>query len=66
MNLTINRITCDGAGLCAELLPESITLDEWGYPIIQNRSVPKQSEPHAHRAASLCPTLALRLSKPKD
>ena len=32
--LRINPILCDGHGMCAELFPERIQLDEWGYPII--------------------------------
>ena len=27
-------IACTGHGLCADLLPERIELDEWGYPVI--------------------------------
>ena len=32
--LQIDWTRCDGHGLCAELSPEQITLDDWGYPII--------------------------------
>ena len=32
--LTVDLIACDGRGLCAELLPELITLDDWGYPLL--------------------------------
>ena len=32
--LRVNPIMCEGHGLCAELLPELIRLDDWGYPII--------------------------------
>ena len=31
--IRIDPIMCDGHGLCAELLPEHIRLDDWGYPI---------------------------------
>jgi ferredoxin len=57
----INRIACTGRGLCAELLPEMISLDEWGYPIIDPRPVPAELTSHARRAVSACPVLALRL-----
>ena len=30
----VNPIACEAHGMCAELLPERITLDEWGYPIV--------------------------------
>ena len=32
--LQVDRIRCDGYGMCAELLPELIELDDWGYPIL--------------------------------
>jgi len=59
--LRVNPILCDAHGLCAELLPERITLDEWGYPIIDAAPVPRSLEPHARRAVAACPLLALRL-----
>jgi len=61
MELRIDPITCDAAGVCAELLPEHIALDEWGYPIIERRVVTAATSRHARRAAALCPRLALRL-----
>ena len=57
--LVVNPITCVGHGLCAELFPERITLDEWGYPIIDGRPIPDELLDHARRAAAACPTLAL-------
>ena len=57
--IAVNPISCDGHGLCAELLPELITLDDWGYPMIASSEVPADLEPHARRARDLCPTLAL-------
>jgi ferredoxin len=62
MELRIDPIACDGAGVCADLLPEHITLDEWGYPIIEHRQVTAETRAHAHRAVTLCPKLALRLN----
>ena len=60
--LQIDRIRCDGHGLCAELLPELIGLDDWGYPIIKAASVPAILVEHARRAVDACPVLALRLA----
>jgi len=57
----VNPIACDGHGLCAELLPERITLDDWGYPILDPRPVPHTLAEHARRAVRECPRLALRL-----
>lgn len=59
--LAVNPIACTGHGICAEMLPELIGLDEWGYPVIAEREVPSELGPLARRAVRLCPTLALRL-----
>src|SRR2546430_2096493 len=61
--LTIDRIKCDGGGLCAELLPELIRLDEWGYPILTSETVPDHLQPLARRAVDDCPVLALALRR---
>lgn len=57
--LVLNPITCNAHGLCAELFPEWIRLDEWGYPIVPPHPVPDEFEAHARRAVAACPTLAL-------
>jgi ferredoxin len=62
LKLQLDPIACDGHGLCADLLPELIELDEWGYPMIDGR-VPAGLAGHARRAVSACPTLALKLSR---
>ena len=59
--MRVNPIACQAHGLCAELLPERITLDEWGYPIVDGRPLPRDLEALARRAADVCPTLALTL-----
>ncbi len=59
--IVVDPIACSGHGLCAELLPELITVDDWGYPIVDPRPVPPGLEAHARRAVAACPTLALRL-----
>jgi ferredoxin len=61
--LRVNPITCDGHGMCAELLPEIITLDQWGYPVVASGLVPRQLADHARRAADVCPTLALLIEE---
>ena len=61
MRIRCNPIECDGHGLCAELFPERISLDDWGYPLIGDEPIPPDLEQHAKRAADACPTLALRL-----
>ena len=61
--LVVNPITCVGHGMCADLFPERITLDDWGYPIIDPTPIPPHLEDHARRAIAACPTLALRLER---
>ena len=61
VTLAIDRIKCDGHGVCADLVPEIIELDDWGYPIISAGAIPQSVVPHARRAVAGCPTLALRL-----
>jgi ferredoxin len=60
--LRVNPIDCVGHGLCAELLPELISLDEWGYPMLPDQPVPRRLERQARRAVTDCPALALALA----
>lgn len=62
-HLSIDRIRCDGRGLCAELLPEVIRLDDWGFPIVASGPVPESLLPLAQRAVDSCPVLALSLKR---
>ncbi|HET7017185.1 MAG TPA: ferredoxin [Streptosporangiaceae bacterium] len=59
--LKVDPIACDGRGLCAEIAPELVTLDDWGYPIVPTQPVPPRWLTHAREAVRLCPKLALRL-----
>lgn len=61
--LHVDPIACAGHGLCADLLPEAVHLDEWGYPILGTGAIGPDLLPHARRAVNACPTLALRLIK---
>lgn len=61
MRLRVNPIACDAHGLCAELLPELIRIDDWGYPIIEQSDVPLELQDLARKAVDTCPTLALLL-----
>jgi ferredoxin len=63
--LHIDWTACDGRGLCAELLPELLTEDDWGYPRARDGAsepvVPSALRRDAERAVDRCPALALRL-----
>jgi ferredoxin len=64
--LHVDWTRCDGRGLCAELLPELLERDDWGYPRTRDGSraitVPRGLREHAADAVAACPVLALRLS----
>ncbi|HXY45057.1 MAG TPA: ferredoxin [Acidimicrobiales bacterium] len=59
--LIVDPISCDGQGVCAELVPEWIRLDDWGYPIVEAGAVPPELVDRARWAVSNCPALALSL-----
>jgi ferredoxin len=61
--LRLNPIACQAHGMCAELLPERITLDEWGYPVIDPAPLEPELLDHARRAAQACPTFALLVER---
>jgi ferredoxin len=63
LTLRVDPIACEGHGLCAELFPERITLDDWGYPIVDGAPIPRDLERHARRAAADCPRCALKLEQ---
>jgi len=61
--LVLDPIRCTGHGLCAELLPEGIALDEWGYPLLAPGAVPGDLLRRARQVATACPTRALTLTR---
>jgi ferredoxin len=63
--LRLNPIACEAHGMCAELFPERISLDEWGYPLIDGEPISPALLSHARRAAQACPTFALLVEKDK-
>ena len=65
-HLRVDPIRCDAYGICAELLPELVELDEWGYPIVDQRPIPEQLAKDARRVVSTCPRLALALEQRRN
>ena len=57
--ILIDPVACDAYGYCAELLPEAITVDEWGYPIADGEPLPAELVDAARRAARDCPRRAI-------
>jgi ferredoxin len=66
LRITIDPVACAAYGYCAELLPEAISLDEWGYPIVDDRPIPAELMALAKRAARDCPKRAISLRKTKN
>jgi ferredoxin len=64
--LRVNPIRCDAYGHCAELLPELVRADEWGYPIVSESAVPDDLIDEARRTVAACPRLALFLEQAED
>lgn len=61
--LVVDWPRCDAHGLCADVLPELVTLDEWGYPVVTDGPVPDELRRDAVRARDACPAVALRLDR---
>jgi len=63
--LHIDWTRCDGHGACAELLPELLMTDQWGFPMSRSGDpepvVPRNLDDLARRAVKACPLQALRL-----
>jgi ferredoxin len=60
--LRVDPVACDGFGHCAELAPELIGLDEWGYPVIAaHAAVPREILDVVELAVRSCPRKALFL-----
>jgi ferredoxin len=61
--IKVDPVTCEAYGYCAELLPELVSLDEWGYPVVAGGPVPAQLVELARRAAKECPRRAFLLER---
>ena len=59
--LRVDPVACDAYGYCAELLPELIGVDEWGYPVVSSGAVPAKLVDLARKAVADCPRRALAL-----
>ncbi len=62
VRVVVDPVACDAFGYCAELLPEVVGLDEWGYPVVAGGGeVPPHLAAAASEAARACPRRALLL-----
>jgi ferredoxin len=64
VRLRVNPILCDGYGYCAEIVPELVTLDDWGFPVVAATTIEDGDLSNlAERAVATCPRLALLLEE---
>jgi ferredoxin len=62
--LRVNPTLCTGYSLCAEIVPELITVDDWGYPIVSPQEIETDELLKlARRAVTTCPRLALLIEE---
>lgn len=58
--LRVDWPACRAHGLCHELLPDLVRLDEWGYPVVAPE-IASERLAEARAAARACPRMALRV-----
>lgn len=61
--LEVDWTRCDGHGLCAAMAPDVVTLDEWGFPVVERGDLDPGAVRGARAAALVCPALALRVER---
>ncbi|NNN15307.1 MAG: ferredoxin [Acidimicrobiaceae bacterium] len=62
LRVRLDPIACDGYGYCAELLPEIIGRDDWGYPVLEvGHEITAEMLFRARRAVKICPRVALSI-----
>lgn len=62
LRLSVDWVRCDGYGLCGDLLPELIDLDDWRYPIVPADALERRHLHDAQRAVDCCPVKALSIA----
>ena len=61
--LRVDWIKCDGYGLCHDMAPEVIDIDDWRYPILPVGPVDPALLHEAQRAVDCCPMKAIFLER---
>ena len=61
VEVDVDWVRCDGNGVCADLVPELVSRDDWGYPVVAPGPVPDELRRLAARARAACPAMAFRL-----
>ena len=63
ISFRIDWIRCDGYGVCGDLAPNLIDLDDWRYPILPRGPLDPGELDDARRAVDCCPMRALALDR---
>ncbi len=63
VRLRVDPVACDGVGICSHLAPDLVTVDSWGYPIIDSAPLEGWTRRQAARAVTGCPRRALFLEE---
>ncbi len=63
LRIRVDPVACDAYGFCAEILPERVTIDEWGYPIVDGTPIDPTLVALATRAVTDCPRRAVLLEQ---
>ena len=61
--LRVDWIRCDGYGLCGDLAPDLVDLDEWRYPVLRPVRLERRLLHDAQRIVDCCPKKALVLEE---
>ena len=61
--LRVDWVRCDGYGLCGDLAPAVIELDQWRYPILRPGRIDPADLDVIQRAVDCCPMRALILDE---
>ena len=61
LRLRVDWLRCDGYGLCGDLVPEQIGLDDWRFPIVPRGPIDRRDVNDVQRAVDCCPVKALIL-----
>lgn len=64
VDISIDPVKCTGHGLCALLLTDRVTLDQWGFPVVDGAPIDgRRSVRRARRAERACPRRALLVNE---
>lgn len=61
MRLTVDRARCEGHGMCEQVAPGLLHLDDHGELVIDQEAVPSDGAGEAEDAVHVCPVAALAL-----